>query len=119
MRWAPPPWSGCAPCTTPAPPDGGCSAGLTGYGDFAAVRDNTVRDNLFLPSTGGACAYGGSSRGKPYSEGTRNIRFVRNVFSRGSSGRCGHWFAIADFDPAAPGNVWRDNVWDDGAPVRP
>lgn len=107
-------------CDAPdVPPDGGCSAGLTGYGDFAAVRDNLVRDNLFLPTTGGACAYGGSSRGKPHTEGARGNRFVGNVFTRGASGSCGVWFAIADFDPAAPGNVWRDNVWDDGSPVRP
>ncbi len=59
-------------CDAPnVPPDAGCSAGLTGYGDFAPVRDNLIQGNLFLPSTGGACAYGGSSGGKPYSSQAR------------------------------------------------
>lgn len=107
-------------CDAPdVPPDAGCSAGLTGYGDFAPVRDNLIQNNLFLPSTGGACAYGGSSGGKPYSDGAANIRFIDNVFSRGPSGKCGYWFPITDFDRNAPGNVWSGNVWDNGGVVNP
>lgn len=107
-------------CDAPTvPPDAGCSAGLTGYGDFGPVQDNLIQGNLFLPSTGGACAYGGSSGGKPYSDGARDIRFIDNVFSRGKTGKCGYWFAIVDFDPSAPGNVWQNNVWDSGGQVRP
>lgn len=103
----------------PFPPDAGCSAGLTGYGDFAPVRDNLIQNNLFLPSTGGACAYGGSSAGKPYSDDAANIRFIDNVFSRGSNGKCGLFFPVTDFDRNAPGNVWSGNVWDNGGTVGP
>ncbi|MET0188601.1 MAG: DUF4082 domain-containing protein [Pseudonocardia sediminis] len=107
-------------CDAPTiPPDAGCSAGLTGYGDFAPVQNNLIQNNLFLPTPGGACAYGGSSAGKPYSDGARDIRFIDNVFSRGKTGKCGYWFPIADFDSSAPGNVWQGNVWDDGGTVRP
>ncbi|PKH37434.1 protein of unknown function [Nocardioides alpinus] len=107
-------------CDAPnVPPDAGCSAGLTGYGDFAPVRDNLIQNNLFLPSTGGTCAYGGASGGKPYSDATANIRFIDNVFTRGSGGKCGYWWPITDFDGNAPGNVWSGNVWDDGTPVSP
>ena len=95
----------------PVPPDAGCSAGLTGYGDFAVVEDNLIQDNLFLWSTGGTCAYGGSTRGKPYSEGVNNVRFVDNVFERGPTGNCGIWAATMDFDSDAPGNLWAGNRW--------
>ncbi|MCP3423042.1 hypothetical protein [Nocardioides pinisoli] len=99
-------------CDAPdVPPDAGCSASLTGYGDGAVVEDNLIENNLFLASTGGACAYGGSTRGKPYSEGVNNIRFIDNVFERGPTGNCGYWFAITDFDKSAPGNVWSGNRW--------
>ena len=107
-------------CDAPAvPPDAGCSAGLTGYGDFSPVRDNLIQNNLFLPSTGGACAYGGSSGGKPYSDDAANIRFIDNVFSRGRNGKCGIFFPVTDFDRNAPGNVWSGNVWDNGGTVNP
>ncbi len=106
-------------CDAPnVPPDAGCSAGLTGYGDFDVVQNNLVEDNLFLPSTGGFCAYGGSSPGKPYSGTTNHIIFRNNTFRRGSGGNCGYWGAITDFDSNAPGNVWVGNVWDSGAAVR-
>ena len=76
-------------CDAPdVPPDAGCSAGLTGYGDFAPVQNNTIDNNLFQGTTGGYCAYGGSSKGKPYPD-TKNIVFTNNVFARGNSGRCG------------------------------
>ena len=108
-------------CDAPAvPPDAGCSAGLTGYGDFAAVRDNLIQNNLFLPSTGATCAYGGASGGKPYSDATANIRFIDNVFTRGTeTANCGIWWPITDYDEDAPGNQWTGNVWEDGTPITP
>lgn len=101
------------------PPAAGCSAGLTGYGDVAPVRDNLIEGNLFLGGTATMCAYGGSSESKPYSSDTANIRFVDNVFVRGRSGTCGTRAAIASFDPDAPGNAWINNRWDDGTLVVP
>jgi hypothetical protein len=65
------------------------------------------------------CAYGGSSQGKPYSSGARDIRFVSNVFVRGSSGRCGNLGAVFAFDSSGPGNDWSGNTWDDGSSLRP
>jgi hypothetical protein len=112
-------------CDAPTvPPDAGCSGDLTGYGDFAPVRDNLIERNLFQTTTGGTCAYGGSSSGKPYSSQAANIRFIDNVFDRRAdsvqpSGKCGTWFAIADFNVNAPGNVWQNNRHHDGALVAP
>ena len=51
------------------PQGGGCSAGLTGYGDFEPVTNNLIERNLFVPATSTFCAYGGASGdtgGKPY-----------------------------------------------------
>jgi hypothetical protein len=105
-------------------PGTGCSAGLTGYGDFGPVQDNLIEGNLFLGGGGGGstvCAYGGSSGddgGKPYGHLANNVRFVNNVFARGATGTCGNIRAISGFDPTRPGNVWSGNTWDDGTKIR-
>lgn len=107
---------------TPVPPDAGCSAALTGYGDFAIVQKNTIDGNLIDGGPFGSmgyCAYGGSTTGKPYSKGVNNIKFTNNIFMRGPNGKCGIWGPITSFDTAAPGNVWSNNVWNDGKSVPP
>ena len=111
-------------CDAPTvPPDAGCSADLTGYGDFAPTRDNLIERNLFLATPGGTCAYGGSSAGKPYSGDVANIVFRENIFQRRnefqSSGKCGTYGPILDFSLSEPGNQWVGNRWDDGAAVQP
>jgi hypothetical protein len=107
---------------TPVPPDAGCSAGITGYGDFAIVQQNTIDNNVIDGGPYGSmgyCAYGGSTTGKPYSAGVNNIKFTNNIFRRGPNGKCGIWGPITSFDSNAPGNVWTNNLWDDGATVPP
>jgi Domain of unknown function (DUF4082) len=107
-------------CDAPeVPPEAGCSAPLTGYGDFGPVRDNIIDGNLFLATTGAVCAYGGSSGGKPYSDDAANIKFYNNVFQRGDNGNCGAYGPVMDFDRRAPGNVFVGNTWADGGRVRP
>lgn len=107
-------------CTAPdVPPDAGCSAAITGYGDFDIVQKNTIEGNLILADSGAYCAYGGSTKGKPFSAGVNNIKFVDNIWQKGSSGRCGWGGPITSFDSNAPGNEWRNNVYDDGRPVSP
>eukprot|EP00026_Physarum_polycephalum_P016848 Phypoly_transcript_17867.p1 GENE.Phypoly_transcript_17867~~Phypoly_transcript_17867.p1 ORF type:complete len:242 (+),score=32.88 Phypoly_transcript_17867:77-727(+) len=101
-------------------PDGGCSAGLTGYGDFAPVKNNIIDNNYFKVTTGGFCAYGGSSNGKPYSADASDIRFTNNVFEKTTSDPlCGFWGPITSFDSDAPGNVWSGNVWSTGGTGTP
>jgi hypothetical protein len=111
-------------CDAPdVPPDGGCSADLTGYGDFGPVQNNTIDRNLFGATTGGYCTYGGSSQGKPYSDQTNHIVFTGNVWQRGTRQGdhgeyvCGYYGSNTGFDPTLPGNVWADNTFDDGTPV--
>jgi hypothetical protein len=108
------------------PPDAGCSAAITGYGDFAIVQKNDIDGNLILAGSGGYCAYGGSTAGKPYSAGVNNIKFTNNVWQRGTEmgagGRgyvCGYWGPITSFDSNAPGNIWSNNLYDDGTRVPP
>lgn len=111
-------------CDAPdVPPDGGCSADLTGYGDFGPVQNDLIERNLFGQTTGGYCTYGGSSSGKPYSDDTHHIVFRANVWQRGTRAsdhgtyECGYYGSNTAFDPTKPGNVWDGNVFDDGTPV--
>lgn len=107
--------------------DGGCSADLTGYGDFAVVQNDLIQNNLFKAQLtgGGTCAYGGSTAGKPYSAGTNHIRFLGNTFERGTNKSdhglyvCGYYASSMDFDASAPGNEWSGNTYDDGTSVGP
>ena len=107
------------------PPDAGCSAGITGYPDFDPVERVTIDNNLIRAGSGGYCAYGGSTAGKPFSGKTNTIKFTNNVWEKGqwpgNSGvpQCGWWGPITSFDVNAPNNVWTNNLYDDGKPVPP
>jgi hypothetical protein len=96
--------------------DGSCSATLTGYPDFAPIRDNLIQGNLFLVTRYSAfCAYGGSTKGKPFSGQSGGIVFKDNIFQRGThSWDCALYGPISDFDEDLPGNVWSNNKFDDG-----
>jgi hypothetical protein len=97
-----------------SPPDGGCSADVSGYGDFATIQNNLVEKNLLLASQDTAtCAYGGSSKSKPFPDGARNV-WRDNVFQRGPSGPCGQYFTMSDLDAGKRGNRWVDNHWTTG-----
>ena len=106
-------------------PGSGCSAGLTGYPDFAPITDNLIERNLFYRGGAGGstmCAYGGATSGKPYSSDPTNatyIRFIGNRFVRGGNGHCGNLGTILHFSPARTGNAWMDNLFDNGTVVAP
>lgn len=112
-------------CTAPdVAPDAGCSAAITGYPDFDPVQNDVIQNNLILAGSGGYCAYGGSTSGKPYSGQTKNITYKDNIWQRGTDmgdgGRgyvCGWWGPITSFDSNAPGAVWSNNRYDDGTTV--
>lgn len=112
-------------CEATRVPGSGCSAGLTGYGDFAPIQNNLIEKNLFYRGANGgstACAYGGSSGddgGKPYGNQAMNIRFIGNRFVRSENGLCGNLRTIIDFNPSRPGNVWTDNSYHDGGKIAP
>jgi hypothetical protein len=101
----------------------GCSANQTGYShDGAAPYNSRIEANLYMPTSGGYCAYGGSTTGALSS--VHDIVFVNNVFKRnaynGQGGpNCGYWGAITSFDSSRPGNQWVNNRWDDGSELKP
>jgi hypothetical protein len=102
--------------------DAGCSANLTGYPDFEAIKDNRIEGNLFKATPGGFCAYGGATQGKPFSntsDNATNVIFKDNIFERGANGKCGVWGAITDFDPDRNGNSWVGNTWSSGETLNP
>jgi len=107
------------------PPDAGCSADLTGYGDFGPVQNNVIDKNLFMASTGGFCTYGGASPGKPYSSQTNHISFTNNIWQRGTRPSdhgqyvCGYYGSNTAFNSSLPGAVWTNNKYDDGTDVTP
>jgi hypothetical protein len=108
---------------------GGCSADLTGYGDFEAVTNNLVEKNLFVATPGGTCAYGGSSGDngvKPFGDQAHDIMFIDNIFERGTNSQggqrlCGFFFPATDFlrsnGATPPGNVWLRNRYEDGVTI--
>jgi hypothetical protein len=102
----------------------GCSADITGYPDFAPIKNNTIDHNLLMANNVGIgfCAYGGGTQGKPYSSdatNATNIVFTNNVFQRGANGKCGTYGPVTDFITGRTGNVWSNNKWDNGAVVPP
>jgi hypothetical protein len=113
-------------CDAPeVPPEGGCSADVSGYGDFATIQNNTFDKNLFVGGNDlSYCVYAGSSPSKPYPN-ANHIVFSNNIWQRGTrpSERgtfvCGYYGPVSDFSSTAPGNVWTNNKWDDGTNVAP
>ena len=99
-------------------PDAGCSADITGYGDFETVKNNLLEKNLLMESPEGAfCAYGGSSGSsngaKPYPYGANNV-WRNNIFQHGAGGKCASFAPMTDLDPGVRGNVWDNNRWNTG-----
>lgn len=103
---------------TPTPQDGGCSADLTMYPDYAPVKNILIQNNLLVANTGNAfCAYGGYIPSKPFGgdpTNATNIRFIGNVFQRGSNGQCAAYGPIDSWGKGRTGNVWSGNIWDNG-----
>jgi hypothetical protein len=89
----------------------GCSATLTGYGDFATIQYNTVQRNLFLETEGATCVYGGGTAGgKPFPNANHQT-FTENVFHGGSDNKCGWAFTSSDWRTDAT-NTWSSNwLW--------
>jgi hypothetical protein len=107
----------CAP--TGAVPNGaGCAANVGLFGDFSAVTNTTVTNNLFRATDDAYyCLHSGYEPGKPYPNGGR-LTFTGNIFERGSSGKCGGANPVFNWNNSA--GTWCNNVWDtDGTNVLP
>ncbi|WP_433306487.1 hypothetical protein ACQP2F_20925 [Actinoplanes sp. CA-030573] len=99
---------------------GGCSGNVNLFPDFGPVSGVTVRNNFFAASVDiSYCVYGGTAKGKAYDSGVKEIVFEGNVFARGKNRKCGGYGPVTSFNTALPGNVWKNNVWEDGTTVPP
>jgi hypothetical protein len=98
--------------------EGGCSGDAQIYGDFATLARFTFERNLFLPTPGGFCTSFGHNPGKPFGSNPTFIVVIGNVWVRGKNGSCASYGPTTSFDPNGEGNVWRENVWDDGSILR-
>ena len=45
--------------------------------------------------------------------------FTNNVFQRGRNNKCGYYGPVTSYDASKAGNVWSNNIYDDGSPVSP
>jgi hypothetical protein len=76
------------------------------FQDFGVEANRLIDGNLI--SGGGYTLYGGAgSKGRTSNIVITNNRFGRNYYPNG-----GFFGPVAAFEPGAPGNVWRGNVWD-------
>ncbi|WP_345523248.1 hypothetical protein [Nocardioides conyzicola] len=100
--------------------DGGCTADVSLFGDFERVYDVLVEGNLLKANASSIsyCAYGGYQPAKRFPVATQ-IRFVDNVFERGTNGKCGVYGPATSFQSSATGNLWTGNRFDDGTTVNP
>lgn len=99
--------------------DGGCTADVSLFGDFDPVSDVLVENNYLRANDSSVsyCAYGGYEPSKRFPVATR-IRYVDNVFERGSNDRCGVFGPVTSFQSSASGNLWSGNVWSDGGQLQ-
>lgn len=98
--------------------DGGCTADLSLFGDFAPLAGIVIEGNLLAATPGGYCGSFGHNPGKKFGESPAGVRVSGNVFEPGPAGRCGAYGPVTSF-LAAPGNEWIDNVWVSGEAVQP
>jgi hypothetical protein len=98
---------------------GGCTGDLNLFGDFAKVSDVIADSNYFGANKANSyCLYAGDTRSKPYPNAD-HIVISNNVWQFGANKKCGAYGPVAGFNPNGPGNVWKNNTWEDGTPVQP
>jgi hypothetical protein len=98
---------------------GGCTGDIQLIPNFAPISGATIQNNMLGANMGSAfCTYGGekSTSATPHSD---HIVYQDNVFQRGSNSQCAAYGPVTSFNTAGVGNVWTNNLWDDGAPVAP
>ncbi len=97
---------------------GGCTADASFFGDFAAITNATINNNLFVATpSGGYCGSFGHNPGKPFPTPS-NVVVTNNIFQRGPGGVCGIWGPATSF-LAGSGSSWSNNKYDDGSVVNP
>lgn len=96
------------------PNGSGCAADLGLFGDFSAITNVTVTNNLFMAPDAYYCVHSGYEPSKPFPNGG-NINFTGNTFARGSSGKCGDAGPVYSWANSA--GTWCNNTYDNGGNV--
>lgn len=104
----------------------GCSANQTGYShDGIPPYNSTMRRNFYHGIPDGFCAWGGST-GAPGGHLVHDIKFIQNIFQRGTTSAyswsptayiCGPYGPVTSLDLDLPGNEFTGNTWDNGKPL--
>jgi hypothetical protein len=104
-------------CDAPVNTDGGgCTGDINLIPHFGPLHGAVIQNNLLGANTGSAyCTYGGARVENP----ADHIIYRDNVFQRGTNGRCADYGPVTSFDSNAVGNVWSNNLYDDGTVVAP
>jgi len=107
-------------CNAPVyPPDGGCTGDINLLGHFGIIHDITINNNkLGATPNLSYCTFGGSGLAG-FGPENHDIVYTNNVFERGTTGICGQFGPVTDFDQHRPGNVWTNNRYDDGTVIPP
>lgn len=106
----------CAPQGS-VPNGSGCAADVGLFGDFSAVTNMVVTNNIFRATNDAYyCLHSPYEPGKPFPNGG-NDTFTGNVFEKGSSGKCGGANAVFNWNNVA--GTWCNNLFDDGSQVLP
>ncbi|MEV8513114.1 hypothetical protein [Dactylosporangium sp. NPDC051484] len=97
----------------------GCTGDLNLFGDFAVISDVIADSNFLGANTASSyCLYAGDTTSKPYPR-ANNVHIINNVFQIGTNRKCGGYGPVSGFNTNGTGNVWSNNTWEDGTPVKP
>jgi hypothetical protein len=97
---------------------GACSADIGLFGDFSAITNVTITNNLLVGTNYPSyCLYGGATPTKAYPT-PHNVTVTGNTFQHGPTGKCASYGPVAAWAPGN-GNTWTHNTWDHGRPVTP
>ncbi len=99
--------------------DNGCTGNVVMLPDFAPITNATIEGNLLMGyDTMAYCTYAGW-RPNANAELNHDIVYRDNVFQRGPNNKCGGYGPVTGWRDDRPGNIWENNLWDDGTPVIP
>lgn len=105
-------------CNAPVyPPDGGCTGDINLLAHFGIIHDVLINNNMLGATPNlSYCTFGGSGIAD-YGPFDHDIVYTNNVFERGTTGKCGQYGPVTNFDITHPGNVWTNNKYDDGTVI--
>lgn len=100
------------------PNGSGCAADLGLFGDFSAITNGTITNNLFRATNDAYfCVHTGYEPSKPFPNG-KNLTYTGNVWEKGSSGTCGGaGSAVFAWNNSA--GTWCNNLFSDGTQALP